>query len=131
MRLGSPPVKRDIAAWQRKVGKPIFFTEVGWPSQDGCSTYPWNYYHNPDKPDMLEQQRCMDSFLQTFGHEPWVGGVLIWKWRDHPQAVGGPEDSNYTPYRKPVMQTIGKFFASPHAQAVTQPAATATQPADK
>jgi hypothetical protein len=37
------PIRRTIQEWQAKAGnKPIIFTEVGCPSQNGCSTYPWN-----------------------------------------------------------------------------------------
>ena len=40
------PIKRDILAWQRRIGKPILLTEVGWCSQEGAATAPWNYYQN-------------------------------------------------------------------------------------
>lgn len=126
------PIRRAVQEWQAKTGKPIIFTEVGWPSQDGASTYPWNYYNKPDSPNMAEQRNCMESFMQVFGHENWVGGVLIWKWRDHPQNLGGAKDSGYTPFRKPVMETLQAFFASaestgspatvPAAQAMKTPA---------
>jgi len=52
----------------------------------------------------------MVSFLEAFGNEPWVAGVLIWKWRDHPGAVGGPKDSGYTPFKKPVLEDIKRYF---------------------
>jgi hypothetical protein len=115
-------IRAAVQEWQASVGKPIIFTEVGCPSQNGCSTYPWNYYNDPNNPNMLEQQKFVDSFLRVFAHENWVGGVLIWKWRDHPQNLGGPRDTGYTPYRKPVMETLQAFFASPDA---TSPAAAA------
>ncbi len=115
------PIKADIVRWRRKIRKPIFFTEVGWPSQDGCSYEPWNYYRSRTV-DLAEQQRCTASFLQTFGSEPWVGGVLIWKWRDHPGMTGAGDDNdagrlNYTPFGKPVMKTLQTFFASPNPAA--------------
>ncbi len=119
------PIKRKIAAWQRTINKPIFFTEVGWASQDGCSIEPWNYYHSK-KVDLIEQRRCMVSFLDAFGREPWVAGILIWKWRDHPGAVGGPKDYGYTPFRKPVMGDIERYFSSKDPSALAGPA---TRPA--
>ena len=125
------PIRQTVAEWQAKIARPIIFTEVGWPSQDGCSSFPWNYFHKPDSPDMAEQQACMDSFLKVFGHQPWVSGVLIWKWRDHPQCLGGPNDSGYTPYGKPVMQTLQAYFASPAPAAsspASAPAAEASEP---
>jgi hypothetical protein len=134
------PIKAEIAEWQQKIGRPIIFTEVGWASQSGCSSEPWNYYHS-ETLNLVEQQRCMESFLQTFGHEPWVGGVLIWKWRDHPGMTGDLSENDdgrlgYTPLGKPVLQNIKDFLASPNGlpMPTTQPSAAAqpaagTQPA--
>lgn len=120
------PVRKEIARWQRTVNRPIFFTEVGWASQDGCSIEPWNYYRSKTM-DLLEQQRCMQSFLTTFADEPWAGGILIWKWRDHPGMTGtldADDDArlNYTPFGKPVLADIRAFFASPNPEPTTQPA---------
>jgi len=120
------PIREKIAAWQRTVNRPIFFTEVGWASQDGCSIEPWNYYHSKEL-DLVEQRRCMQSFLQTFGDEPWVGGILIWKWRDHPQMTGKldiHDDGrlNYTPFGKPVLDDLRAFFAAPDPIAASRPA---------
>ncbi len=106
-------VRRTVAEWQARTGKPVIFTEVGCPSQTGCSTYPWNYYNDPNSPNMVEQRNFVESFLNVFGKEPWVGGILIWKWRDNPSDMGGPQDSGYTPFRKPAMEPIQAFFSSP------------------
>lgn len=108
------PIRDEIAAWQREVNKPILFMEVGWPSQDGCSIEPWNYYRSTTL-DLVEQRRCMQSFLRTFADEPWVGGVLVWKWRDHPGMTGtldADDDArlNYPPIGKPVMEDLRAFF---------------------
>ncbi len=115
------PIRNEIAAWQRKVNKPILFMEVGWPSQDGCSIEPWNYVRSQTMA-LVEQQRCMQSFLQTFAKEPWVGGVLVWKWRDHPGMTGtlDADDAarlNYPPIGKPVMDDLRAFFTSPNGLA--------------
>jgi len=124
------PVREEIARWRQTVNRPIFFTEVGWASQDGCSIEPWNYYRSKQM-DLVEQQRCMQSFLQTFAGEPWVGGILIWKWRDHPGMTGTLDENdysrlNYTPFGKPVMKDLQAFFAAANDGIQTTP-----QPADE
>ena len=123
------PAKRQIAAWQRKINKPVFFTEAGWASQDGCSIEPWNYYHS-ETPDPAEQQRCMQSFLATFAREPWVAGVLIWKWRDDPGMEADKVAISYSPYDKPVMDDLLKFFASPNVPAASRPVVPASGPSE-
>ncbi len=117
------PIRKKIAIWQRRIGKPIFFTEVGWASQDGCSVEPWNYYRS-ETVNLTEQQRCMESFLETFGHLPWVEGILIWKWRDHPGISNGSMDPGYSAYDKPVLKVIEAYFerAVPESAPGTAPA---------
>ena len=126
-------IRDKISAWQRTVNKPILFTEVGWPSVQGGSITPWDYYR-AGGPAPVEQDRCMQSFLRTFADQPWVAGVLIWKWRGYPGEEGDKDDKGYVPINKPVMKTIEQYFATP-PRTTSQPSAqrpsiAATQPAD-
>jgi len=118
------PIKEEILAWQRKFNRPILFTEVGWPNQEGCAKYPWNYYHNPDKPDPATQAKCFEAFFRTWENEKVLAGVLVWEWRNHEGMKGGPADTSYFPEGKPAMQAIRKYFTSPGA-----PEAAAAAPA--
>jgi len=120
------PIKRNVLAWRRKVGMPILFTEVGWPSQEGCAKEPWNYVANRH-PDIKTQDLCFQAFFQTWLGEPNVAGVLIWEWRNQEHQTGGPEDVSYVPIGKPAMKTIQSYFLAPGAvdQAAGQPAPAA------
>ncbi len=124
------PIKKKILAWQRRVSAsvkkpmPILFTEVGWPNQVGCAREPWNYYVNDDKPDPVTQDNCFKAFFKTWKGEKSVAGVLIWEWRNHPEQVGGMEDTSYVPTGKPAMKTIREYFGSPGALPRTMPATT-------
>ncbi len=125
------PIKKKILAWQRRVGKPILFTEVGWPSQKGCAKEPWNYYGSKT-PDPVTQDNCFKAFFETWKGEKSIAGVLIWEWRNHREQVGGMKDTSYVPTGKPAMKTIRKYFGSPGALPRTMPATTsapATAPA--
>ncbi len=127
------PIKKKILAWQKKkeVRLPILFTEVGWPSQEGCAKEPWNYYGS-EKPDPTAQANCFEAFFRTWQNEKTVAGVLIWEWRNHPSQAGGMNDTSYIPSGKPAMQVIRRYFRSPGALPRTAPAttpATTTKPA--
>jgi len=128
------PIKKRVLRWQRTQGKPIIFTEVGWPSMVGCAKEPWNYVTG-QKPDLRTQDLCFQAFFRTWRGEPVVAGALIWEWRNAPGQHGGPLDTSYVPINKPAMQTIQEYFKSPGAapptRASTSPAATSgTRPAD-
>ena len=125
------PIKKKVLDWQRKVRLPILFTEVGWPSQEGCAKEPWNYYGST-KPDPTAQANCFEAFFRTWQNEKTVAGILIWEWRNHPNQTGGPDDTSYIPNGKPAMQIIRRYFNSPGALPRTAPATTsapATKPA--
>jgi len=103
------PIKRGILRWQRKVGKPLLFTEVGWCSQEGASIEPWNYYYHqiPSQAGLTEQLNCYLAFMKTWADTPEVGGVIWWEWSDAP---GGPEDYSYTPRGKPAEKALRRWF---------------------
>jgi hypothetical protein len=104
------PIKADVLAWQRKTGKPIVLTEVGWCSQFGAATAPWNYYQNmhatPEGHE--EQRRLYEAFMRVWADTPAVVGVIWWEWTGSP---GGSEDHGYTPKGKPAEKLLRGWFA--------------------
>ena len=125
------PIKKEILAWQGKFKRPIMFTEVAWPNQEGCAKAPWNYYGSTT-PDPATQANCFEAFFRTWENEPAVAGVLIWEWRNAPHWTGGPKDISYFPGGKPAMKSIRKFFASvspaPTSQEVSRAAPPSADP---
>ena len=106
------PIRKDILAWQAKINRRLLFTEVGWPNQDTCAQYPWDYTRS-SKPDPTAQANCFEAFFRTWIQEPAVAGILVWKWRDHPGQKTGPEDTSYVPMGKPAMGVIRKYLRHP------------------
>jgi hypothetical protein len=100
-----------VLRWQQRVGKPLLFTEIGWCSQEGAASEPWNYFHKQKAtPAGLEEQRnCYHAFLKTWADTPEVGGMIWWEWNDD---RGGPEDYNYTPRGKPAEKVLSDWLRS-------------------
>lgn len=126
------PIHDDITRWQRKIGKPLLFTEVGWCSQEGAATAPWNYYHNQKATPAghEEQRRLYEAFLRVWNNTPGVAGIIWWDWS---HAPGGAGDYGYTPRGKPTERLLRDWFGSfaPQTAPATQPAsdsAPATAP---
>ncbi len=103
------PIQKDILAWQRRIGRPILFTEVGWCSQEGAAMAPWNYYQNQKATPagMEEQRRLYEAFIRVWGNTPELLGVIWWEWTTDP---GGPDDYGYTPKGKPAEQVLRSWL---------------------
>ncbi len=104
------PIKQGILDWQKTIGKPILFTEVGWCSQEGSSIEPWNYYYKQTATAKghEEQRACYEAFIQVWGDVPQVGGVIWWEWTTY---GGGEKCYNYTPKGKPAEALLKDWFA--------------------
>jgi len=113
------PIKRGVLRWQQRVGKPLLFTEIGWCSQEGAASQPWNYFHKQKAtPAGLEEQRnCYLAFLKTWADTPEVGGMIWWEWNDD---RGGPEDYNYTPRGKPAEKVLSDWLQSVRQRATAK-----------
>ena len=104
------PIRRDILTWQMKVGKPIVFTEVGWPNQTSCAEAPWDYTRNTDHPAPQWQANCFEAFFRTWGDQPSISGALIWEWKHHPDEEVDETDTSFVPCGKPALGVIERYF---------------------
>jgi hypothetical protein len=104
------PIKDEVLGWQREIGKPLIFTEVGWCSQEGAATAPWNYFQNQKATAAghEEQRRLYEAFLRVWGDAPGISGIIWWDWSGEP---GGPNDFGYTPKGKPAEDVLRGWFA--------------------
>jgi hypothetical protein len=92
-----------LEIWQKAVGKPIIFTEIGYTSQDGTNVRPYDF-KIASTIDLAEQAECYRAALIALDGVSWLKGVYWWMWRTDLQ--GGPTDSGYTPYNKPAEQVL-------------------------
>jgi hypothetical protein len=105
-------VKDEILAWQSKVGMPLMFSELAYPSQLGCAKEPWNYYASTT-PDPDTQAMCFEAFFKVWRDEPAVAGVLVWEWRNYENTAYQPDkDTGYRIDGKPAMKYVQEFFGS-------------------
>ena len=102
-------IKKEILGWRKDIGKPILFTEVGWCSQPGASIEAWNYYRHQtaSKAGLLEQKKCYEAFIHTWGGEKNLAGAMWWEWT---LDGCGPEDFGYTPKGKPAEEVLKQWY---------------------
>jgi hypothetical protein len=88
--------------------KPIIFTEAGFHSRKGTHRAPWDE-SLPEK-SLEEQARCYEVILQAFYEKPWIKGIYWWKVGTN--GFGGQDDLSATPWGKPAMEVVRKFYTS-------------------
>jgi hypothetical protein len=94
-----------LVSWQKTVGKPMVFTEIGYCSQDGAASHPWDYTRG-EPVDLEEQYLCYEAFYEVWNAEPALGGVFFWNWF----GVGGADDGSYTPKKKPAEKVVRRWY---------------------
>jgi hypothetical protein len=110
--------RRELEEWQRRLGKPFVFTELGYLSQKGTHAWPWR--EGADEPvDLDEQRRCYEAFARTWGGAASLQGVFFWNW----YGWGGARSKGYPPRNKPAAHVIrGWFQAAPQGVGAVGPA---------
>lgn len=99
-------IERDFLAWKAKYpDKKLVITEIGYPSIDGASMYPWNYFLEGEI-DIDEQALCYKAFIETWKKSKALAGVYFWVW----WGEGGGQDNSYTPRGKPAAKWIEKWY---------------------
>lgn len=101
-------VRKEILRWRREAGltkRPLLFTEVGYPSIDGCASKPWNYTLKTGV-DTREQALCYEAFIATWDGKPELGGAFFYEW----WGEGGGSDPGYTPRGKPALKHMRDWF---------------------
>lgn len=100
-------VQKTILGWRQgnRVKIPLVFTEIGYASQDGCASKPWNYYLS-ETVDCAEQRLCYEVFLEVWDQKPGLKGVYFYEW----WGEGGLKDHTYTPKGKPAEKVLRRWF---------------------
>lgn len=101
---------RNIEEWQKKISKPVIFTEIGYRSIEGASKLPWDWKID-NKVNLSEQANCYEATFKTFYNKPWFYGFYWWCWEPD-ENIGGEKDKGFTPYKKPAGEILKKWYSS-------------------
>lgn len=102
-RAWEGPRARLRAVRERLHGRPLFFSELGYPSLESAASSPWN----PETDaaiDLRLQQELVDAFCRTYSGQGELAGFFAWNWF----GFGGPTDRGYTPRGKPAAVTLAE-----------------------
>jgi len=101
--------RRRLHALQKRIGKPVLFTEMGYRNVSFAGREPWRWPEPDTSPPSAPgvQARCYQAFFATFAPEPWFAGAIVWKW--HPEAEND-RPTGFTPQNKPAEDVLRRWF---------------------
>lgn len=105
--LSTDALVRKVESVQHEFQRPVIFTEAGFSSSEHPNRQPWNDSRRAGL-DVDAQARCYEAVLHTFYHQPWFEGVYWWDVGT--DGGGGPHDTSLTPWGKPAMQVIKRWY---------------------
>lgn len=74
----------DIENWlkERKLNRPVVFTEIGYCSADGTNIHPFSVLSNLSEKfiDQQEQADSLDAMLAVCSLRPWFKGIYWWNY---------------------------------------------------
>ncbi len=110
-------IRQQLLAFAQDQGRPILFTEIGYPSLTWALKDPWNYVP-PDPstpPDPQAQALGYEAFLNAWGdllvdrpQPQQLVGVFFYAW--DPYRQGGPGDYGYGVRGKPALQRLRQWL---------------------
>lgn len=111
LRAGVRKICERIEQVQRRYGKPVILTEIGFTSTPA----PWQQPHESARrrPVNLEDQaRSYAAVFQEFYGRKWLHGIYWWKWPTYLE-YGGPGDNDFTPNGKPAERVVAEWYGKP------------------
>jgi hypothetical protein len=104
--LSTGAVVRKVEAVERRFKRPVIFPEAGFCSMKSPHRAPWD--ETPRELSLTDQARCYEAIFQAFYRKPWFKGMYWWKVGT--DGRGGPHDGSHTPWGKPAMDILAKWY---------------------
>lgn len=106
-RAWEEPRARLRAVRAQLGGRPLFFSELGYPSLGTAAASPWSLADEAAL-DLQLQQELIEVFCQTYSGTGELSGFFAWNWF----GFGGPTDRGYTPRGKPAAVALAQCLGS-------------------
>jgi glycosyl hydrolase family 113 len=104
--LSTDELVAKVETVQKRVRRPVIFTEAGFPSVEGGNQNPWD--ERPRGLSLELQARCYEQIFRAFYDKPWFQGMYWWKVGTN--GFGGAKDGSHTPWGKPAMEVVGRWY---------------------
>jgi Glycoside Hydrolase Family 113 len=102
-----------LNGWQRTIGKPVIFTEIGYNSVVGANVNPAITIQQINAQgipiDLNLQALLYTSMFQKLYVIPWFRGMFIWFWPTKTN-LQGPNDRGFSPQGKPAQDALTQWY---------------------
>jgi hypothetical protein len=105
------PIVDELEALSAATGKPVLFTEAGYPSQVGAAVAPYDWEQSK-RASNAEQAAGYEALFTAFEGRPWFLGVYWWMWDDLPGRTDDDQAVDYTPHGKPAEDIVRRRAAA-------------------
>lgn len=95
------PIVKRLEKLSQLRQRPVVFTEVGYPSEQGAAAHPFS--EKRGTPDPGEQARLYRAVFRALGGRAWFRGAYWWDWRADGSA---PTPTGYEPTGKPAERVL-------------------------
>lgn len=106
--LSAVGIAAKVESVAKKYGRPVLLTETGFSSYESPHREPWS--EAPRRLAPADQARCYEAIFNAFYGKPWLEGIFWWKVGTN--GYGGPQDGSHTPWGKPAMEVVRKWYLS-------------------
>ena len=107
---GWKPHKKQIVRLQKRVQKPILFTEFGYRSIDFSGKKPWDSKRIVAGVNLEAQTNALQAIYNQFWKEDWFAGGFVWKWFHSHDRAGGEQNNRFTPQNKPAARLLKELY---------------------
>ena len=98
-------VRDKMLVWIAFAGRPLLFTEVGYPSIVGGARRPYDHGAR-GAVDLEAQLHAYAAFCEAWKDQPGLAGAFFWIW----SGEGGVGDNRYTPRGKPAEKVLAAWI---------------------
>jgi hypothetical protein len=103
-----------ISTYPARAGLPLILTEIGYPSQKGAASHPWDYTRR-NQADPNLQYLCFRAMYEAWTARAdsvvspdklGLDGMFVWNW----YGYGGPSDNGYNLRGKPAEAIVRHWY---------------------
>lgn len=100
----------SLRAFSQKYGKPLIFTEIGYPRLYGAANFLFNFSSPPrPAPDPSAQADAYQAFYTAFHRRSWFHGALMWDYQGD-RAVPRGADTDWDPRGQPAETVLQHWW---------------------
>ncbi|MBZ0326760.1 MAG: glycoside hydrolase [Altibacter sp.] len=111
-RIGWQPWLAELKEMAKAHNKKVVFAEYGYRSVDFAGKEPWKSDLDMSVVNQEAQSNLTRALFAEVWDQEWFAGGFIWKWFIDHKAVGGIEDSQFTPQNKPAEAVVRETYAT-------------------